>query len=289
MNNELNIAFVVLHYNAINETIACVESIIKNIDTDNFKVVLVDNGSPNKTGIRLKQYFKLNKYVDIILNKKNLGFAKGNNIGINYARNILKANYICCLNNDTLLEQSDFFNTIQETYLATGAALIGPQVIKANGKVQKFASKIVSKDMYKKLLLALTKESYIEYLKYKIKNFSFFIFLNSIRKKIIGVEEDPYVSHENVLLHGCCLIFTPVFFDYLKGFDDRTFLYREEELLYLAIRRNKLNTLYTPSLKIYHLEDCSTKTISKNKNEIEKFKQKYLIESTKILLETLEE
>ena len=36
------IGFVILHYNAIRETIDCVNSIMKNIDTDNYFIIIVD-------------------------------------------------------------------------------------------------------------------------------------------------------------------------------------------------------------------------------------------------------
>ena len=47
---KYKIGFVVLHYNAIKETIDCVESIKKRIDTNKYYIVVVDNASPNHTG-----------------------------------------------------------------------------------------------------------------------------------------------------------------------------------------------------------------------------------------------
>ena len=288
MKGFMELAFVVLHYNTIDETLGCIKSIKDNIDTNNYKIVVVDNGSPNHSGIDLKRHFKEDIYVDIILVEENVGFARGNNIGIEYSRNDLHAEFICCLNNDTMLRQHDFFETIMDEYRETEAALIGPQVIRADGTVQKFSSKIMDVDIYKKIILALTRESYIEYLKMRIRNLTIFKYFNSIRRQVIGIEENPFIAHDDVLLHGCCLIFTPIFFFFLCGFDNRTFLYREEELLYLSIKENNLKTRYTPRLKILHLEDASTNSISSDKNKKEAFKRKYLIESTKILIETLE-
>ena len=45
-----------------------------------------------------------NKKIVLFLNKKNHGFAKGNNIGIRFAQKNLKSDYICLLNNDTIVE-----------------------------------------------------------------------------------------------------------------------------------------------------------------------------------------
>ena len=284
----MELAFVVLHYNTINETLGCIKSIKDNIDTKSYRIVVVDNGSPNHSGLELKRYFEEDSYVDVILVKENIGFARGNNTGIHYSRTNLHAEFICCLNNDTILSQHDFFEIIKDEYLNTGAALIGPQVIRADGTVQKFSSKIMDAAVYKKLLLALTKESRIEYLKMKIKSSKLFKYVNAIRRQAIGIEENPFIEQDNVLLHGCCLIFTPSFFQVLSGFDNRTFLYREEELLYLSIKEKKLTTRYTPRLKILHLEDASTNSISTDKDKKDEFKQQCLIESTRILIDTLE-
>lgn len=47
-----------------------------------------------------------NRKVIFILNKKNHGFAKGNNIGIRFAQKNLKPDYICLLNNDTTVNRN---------------------------------------------------------------------------------------------------------------------------------------------------------------------------------------
>lgn len=61
-------------------------------------------------------------------------------------------------------------------------------------------------------------------------------------------------------MHGCCLIFSREFFEQLNGFSPDTFMFKEE-LLYLAVMRAGLLTLYEPALKIRHLEDVSTDAV----------------------------
>ena len=50
----MKIVFVILHYLAIDETYKSVDSIEKKIDTDMYKIVIVDNASPDKSGALLK-------------------------------------------------------------------------------------------------------------------------------------------------------------------------------------------------------------------------------------------
>lgn len=284
----MNISFVILHYNVIEETTACINSIKAHCDTNDYAIVIVDNGSPNNSGRILKKRYLNDSKVHIILSEENLGFAKGNNLGIDYSRKTLNANFVCCLNNDTILQQYDFWKNLSEAYVENPVAVFGPKVILADGTVQKFAPKIADVKTYKRVLLALTKESKVEYVKMQIKGTKLFKKINSYRRKIKGIEIDPNVARNGVLLHGCCLIFTPRFFETLSGFDNRTFLYREEELLFLMLKKNNLTTSYIPSLSIIHMEDASTNSISLNKKQKSDFKNQCLIESTRILIDTLE-
>lgn len=53
------------------------------------------------------------------------------------------------------------------------------------------------------------------------------------RNKIL--DRKPYnIVKLNCELHGCCLIFSPKFFEKMSGFDSRTFMYCEETILYYA-------------------------------------------------------
>ena len=69
---EERIGFVILHYNAIKETVDCVNSIINNIDTDDYFIIIVDNKSPNYTGETLKEKYGKSEKIKVILNKENL-------------------------------------------------------------------------------------------------------------------------------------------------------------------------------------------------------------------------
>ena len=84
MSSEL-FAFVVLQYCAMQETLNCIESIKKYCD-DNYIIVVVDNGSPNGVGEKIKSICENDDKCVVIVNENNLGFAKGNNVGFRYAK-----------------------------------------------------------------------------------------------------------------------------------------------------------------------------------------------------------
>ena len=64
----------------------------------------------------------------------------------------------------------------------------------------------------------------------------------------------------------------------------RTFLYKEEELLFLHLKENGLLSVYCPRLVIKHLEDVATNSINKSSEEKKKFLIQNQLKSTRILV-----
>ncbi len=99
MGNVLNpdLSIIILNFNVKDLLINCLESVFKNkTDKDNWQVVVVDNASVDGSVEAVKKHFP---QIELIENKSNLGFARGNNAGIPFA----KAPVILFLNPDTLV------------------------------------------------------------------------------------------------------------------------------------------------------------------------------------------
>ena len=94
---------------------------------------------------------------------------------------------------------------------------------------------------------------------------------------------------ENCKLHGSFLVFSRIFFDRFDGFDDRTFLYQEENILYVHIINNGLKTLYYPGIAIFHKEDGSTKKSIGTGRKKAIFQAKENIKSLKVCLKVIDE
>ena len=89
----VKLAFVILNYNTYEETTACIHSINDKIDTQDYRIIVVDNASTDNSLERLKETFSCQsgaevpvEKIELLCNKENLGFARGNNTGIRYAR-----------------------------------------------------------------------------------------------------------------------------------------------------------------------------------------------------------
>jgi len=91
------ISIVILNWNGKKVTENCLNSLIPQLNS-NFEVLVVDNDSKDESVNYLKKRFPK---IKIIKNKKNLGYAGGNNRGVKKA----KGDYILILNNDVILDK----------------------------------------------------------------------------------------------------------------------------------------------------------------------------------------
>lgn len=120
------LSFVTINYNGINDTLELLESVYSNIHSVPYEMIVVDNGSKDIGEIeRIKERFPL---IIPIRSDKNLGFAGGNNLGINIATGDL----IMLINNDTLILE-DHFSTLLERFETDGTiGAISPKILFAN-------------------------------------------------------------------------------------------------------------------------------------------------------------
>ena len=93
------VSVVVLTYNQLDFTRACLHSLEKNSKYPNWELIIVDNASEDGTRDFLREYAAGREHVELILNDENLGFAAGNNVGCRRA----SGDFIVMLNNDTFV------------------------------------------------------------------------------------------------------------------------------------------------------------------------------------------
>jgi len=289
---DYKFAFVVLHFLTLEDTIECVNSIINNVDFTNYKIVIVDNGSPNGSGSILKKNFYNNDKITVILNEINLGFAKGNNVGFLHAKYKLKADFIALINNDTVIQQSDFISKIIEKFEFSNFHILGPDIISTKdgahqnprprtlqnkeelrGQIKLYRTKLLLNYFFLDNILEKTKKRFI-------------------KKPFITVSETTGPSWEkeklNVKLHGSALVFSPLYVELYEGLYPKTFIYSEEAILYFIAKRDNLKTIYSPAIRILHKEDSSTNEIFKKNYKKRRFYYKNFIKSGKVLLELME-
>ncbi len=282
-----HICFVILNYKVDRESICCAESILQTQTYENYDIVIVDNGSANGGKERLEQYFAGQKKVHVTASEKNIGFACGNNLGIDYARENFDSDFIVVANSDIVFEQPDYCEKLIAVYKRRRYDILGGDIVDITrtlhfnpvarnrayhiGYMRKQA--VVSS--LKALLFRLIKIFHLQ--KAAAKHYGIAQDRNSggqmsgaksASREVNGVSvlADSRVEHEmqGVLLHGCCLVFSRDFFRHLKGFYDKTFLYAEEEILYYQAMELGMTTLYSPQIGCIHKEAVSTNSMQKD-------------------------
>ncbi len=92
----VEVSIVIINYNTFDLTCAAIQSIYDKVKEVSFEIILVDNGSTEK---QPKSFDQRYPNVVEIISEENLGFARGNNLGVARA----KGKYILLLNSDTIL------------------------------------------------------------------------------------------------------------------------------------------------------------------------------------------
>lgn len=286
----VKIVFVILHYLAIEETKNCIKSICDNICYNNYYIIVIDNGSMNEEdSIELQTIADNDTAIIYIKLDKNLGFAQGNNVGFKYAKEELQADFIVLLNNDTRIEQRDFCNVVINKYSKYGYAVAGPLIIVKDGSTN---SNPMSAGRYilKRQKLALVKMVLCYLLSYigidelltkgPYKNY------NSDKNEVHSLKLEK-TDVENVKLHGCAMVFAKPYIEKFDGLNPNTFLYMEEDILFVRLRNNHLKSLFTPDLIIYHDEDAATNKVVRSPIKKKRFIYKNQIKSYKALIDEI--
>lgn len=275
---------MILHYCAIDETIKCIKTIRDNIDTKEYLLVVVDNASPNNTGLELVKLYGNDTDCHVILNQKNLGFAKGNNIGFLYAKE-QGAQFICMINSDAFILNKDWTRQIFSDFSKYKFYVCGPDIITKDGNyvANPVGEEVPDVTNTKRRIRSM-----------KIQRFLLRVYLDPLVNLIsetrysrqISGQYDRNMYYQNIMLHGCCLIFSPLYIEKYNGINSGTFLYCEEDLLYLEMQRRGHLMLYSPNIHVFHKGQASSEhTKAGRKGRL--FTLNNHIKSRYVILETL--
>ena len=99
---------------------------------------------------------------------------------------------------------------------------------------------------------------------------------------------DHNVTHYNVILHGACIIYSKLYTQrFENAFFPETFFYYECEILDYICHKEKLKTVYSPDIKIFHHQNVSTNKVYKNIYAKTLFALKCNIDSTSSFLKLI--
>lgn len=123
-NKEVELSIVIVNYNVKDFLFDCLKSIENSKTNFNFETIVVDNHSNDYSVEYLKPIFTNVHFVPL---ETNLGFAKANNIGLEYSKGkyVLFLNPDTIISNDTLQTMRDYMELHPEVYIS-GCKLLNP-------------------------------------------------------------------------------------------------------------------------------------------------------------------
>jgi GT2 family glycosyltransferase/glycosyltransferase involved in cell wall biosynthesis len=117
-----SVSVVVLCYNNLKFTQACLSSLLEFSDYPNLEILCVDNASTDGTGAYLQDMAQRHDAVRYIRNDSNIGFAAGNNVGMKQA----SGSIIILLNNDTYVTKGWVCDLIRPLLRHDDIGMTGP-------------------------------------------------------------------------------------------------------------------------------------------------------------------
>lgn len=259
------VGIIILNYNNVKDIKECIDSIIRHCDMSILKLLVVDNGSTINNSQEVVGFLKT-RFVEMqevqksgsvsklgkisyLRLSENLGYARGNNEGLNFLYNDTDINYIMVLNSDIIITE-DFIPTLAG-YIARNkeVAAASPLLYKRNGEVDHCCAR---KSLRKVDLL---------------KTFSFIFQKQYVRalddQKILKCFPDALLK-ESIDIEfpsGSCMMFHKKILQKIGGFDPNTFLYYEENILCRRTQKLGLKYALIPSVSCIHTGGATTTSV----------------------------
>ena len=224
---ERKLSVIILNYNVRYFLELCLKSVIAATNGLNSEIIVVDNNSEDGSCDMVKKMFP---QVRLFENKENLGFSKGNNLGIAAAR----GEFLCILNPDTVLGEDTFKEILSFFNTTNNIGVVGCKLINGAG-----------------VFLPESKRN-IPYP---------FVAL----KKLFGNSNRYYANHlaasdngQVDILVGAFMFMKKEVFDSVNGFDEDFFMYGEDIDLSFRIKKRGYNNYYFGKLTAIHFKGEST-------------------------------
>ena len=233
----MQLSVIILNYNVryfLEQCILSVQSALVGMDAE---IIVVDNNSSDGSCQMMDERFPNIKFIE---NDTNLGFPKGNNIGVSFA----SGKYICILNPDTVVAEDTFVKVIAFADKQSNLGIVGVKLIDGRGNFLPESKRGIPTPF-----VAITKIMGL----YKISKAKAF---GKYYAMELGEDETGKVD----ILVGAFMVMKRELYLEVGGFDEECFMYSDDiDLSYMVLKRGRSNYYYHDTTVIHYKGESTVK------------------------------
>ncbi|MCV9928252.1 glycosyltransferase family 2 protein [Flavobacterium sp. LS1R49] len=234
----MQLSVIILNYNVryfLEQCVLSVQEALKDIDSE---IIVIDNNSPDDSCEMIRSRFP---NIKLIENTENLGFPKGNNIGVSQAQ----GDYICILNPDTVVAEDTFTKVLAFAKEQQDLGIIGVNLIDGAGNFLPESKRGVPTPW-----VAFTKIAGL------YKYFPKSNYFNKYYAQHLSENQTGKVE----ILVGAFMIMKRDLYNEVGGFDEDCFMYSDDiDLSYMVLKKGKTNYYYAETTVIHYKGESTVK------------------------------
>lgn len=230
MNKKPDVSIIIISFNTCEMTIECIQSVIDQTKWHSYEIIVLDNMSEDGSVESIKNRFP---EVNLIDNKENLGFARGNNFAAKFAL----GERLLLLNPDTVILDNAIDRLIDYADKTPESMLWGGKTIFEDGSIN------ASCWMDMTLWSVFCRSIGLSYIFPKSR------WLNP---ETIHAWDQLNSELDVDIVVGCFLLIDKKLWIEIDGFDPVFFMYGDEVDLCIRARKKGASPKITSSAKIIH-------------------------------------
>jgi N-acetylglucosaminyl-diphospho-decaprenol L-rhamnosyltransferase len=235
---KADVAIVIVTYNSEDHIGACLESVFSNRKSVSQQVIVVDNSPGDGTVKFIRENFP---EVELVVPGKNLGFAKGVNLGVKHS----DAEFLLLLNPDTVVLENAVDVIVEFARKKPGHGLYGGRTLTPEG------------DLNPSSCWGLPSL-------WSMTLFAFGLTTIAPRNKWLDPESLGNWQRDSVrevgVITGCFLLARTEVWNELGGLDERYFMYGEDADLAMRAHSAGYRPVICPDAKLVHEDGACSET-----------------------------
>lgn len=228
----MKLSVIIVNYNHKYFPRLAVEALEKSKTDFPFEIIVVDNASHDEESMGFLEKAHEAKRITLIKSPKNVGFGRGNNLGVQYA----KGKHVFFHNPDVTVQEDSLQKMVDYLEKHHDIGILGPKLMYSSGKIQESCRRNMT---WGDLIF---KRTFLGKLPFFRKRVQKYLMEDFDHDKIQDVD----------LITGAAIMMPRSVYDTVGGFDPRYFLFMEDFDLCRMVKKAGFRVVYYPDAVMMH-------------------------------------